>query len=171
MPIRPVCTPQYRGNLASGAMIISLATGQFLFGLRGKDCDAPDVWGTFGGGVEAGESLAGALKRELFEETGFCGDVYIRPLWSQKRESFTYHTHIAVVRTNFEPLLNDETQSAMWCNLNDWPLPLHPGLAACLKDTQVRTILESYVARQRSGTLSMLLDAVDNKESLPKIEA
>jgi 8-oxo-dGTP pyrophosphatase MutT (NUDIX family) len=41
-----------------------------------SDPDAAGVWFTLGGGVEAGESLEAAARREILEETGFeCGEV------------------------------------------------------------------------------------------------
>jgi 8-oxo-dGTP pyrophosphatase MutT (NUDIX family) len=41
-----------------------------------SDPDAPGVWFTVGGGVESGESLQAAARREIQEETGFAaGDI------------------------------------------------------------------------------------------------
>ncbi len=47
-----------------------------------SDPDAPGVWFTVGGGLEPGESLTEAARREVLEETGF-SDVTLGPvLWS-----------------------------------------------------------------------------------------
>ena len=50
-----------------------------------SDPAAPGAWFTVGGGVEPGETLAGAARREILEETGFA-DVEIGPvLWEGRQ--------------------------------------------------------------------------------------
>ena len=56
------------------ARVILLDPQNQILLLKGRlpsDPTAPGVWFTVGGGVEAGESLEEAARREIFEETGF----------------------------------------------------------------------------------------------------
>lgn len=60
-----------------GASGILIRDGKVLLGLReGNDDQLPGLWCTPGGGVETGETLVKAIKREFLEETGLCICVY-----------------------------------------------------------------------------------------------
>lgn len=56
------------------ARVLLLDPANRILLLKGRlpsDPTAPGVWFTVGGGVEAGETLEDAARREIFEETGF----------------------------------------------------------------------------------------------------
>jgi 8-oxo-dGTP pyrophosphatase MutT (NUDIX family) len=57
-----------------------------LKGRLPSDPTAPGVWFTVGGGVEAGESLEAAARREILEETGFAVDVVGEVLWRNAQQ-------------------------------------------------------------------------------------
>jgi 8-oxo-dGTP pyrophosphatase MutT (NUDIX family) len=135
MAIQPMLTPQYKGNQAAGAFICAADTGRFLMGLRSKRVDSPGVWGQFGGGIELGETREGAIQREVWEEAGYDGPIFMRALKPTGTATFTYHNHVAIVPTEFVPKLNDETDDHVWCEYGVWPQPLHPGVLELFKDS------------------------------------
>lgn len=148
MAIQPFSTPQYKGNQAAGAFICAADTGRFLLGLRSQRVDSPGVWGQFGGGIEHGETREATIQRELFEEAGYEGDIFIRAMKANSTSDFTYHNHAAVVPTEFTPKLNDETDTHVWCDLGKWPEPLHPGILKLFNDPASMAILKDTCERR-----------------------
>jgi 8-oxo-dGTP pyrophosphatase MutT (NUDIX family) len=149
MAIQPLLTPQYRGNQAAGAFICAATTGKFLLGLRSQRVDAPGVWGQFGGGIEHGETREGAIQREVWEEAGYDGPIFIRALKPNHKSNFTYHNHVAVVPDEFVPKLNDETDEHVWCAYGQWPTPLHPGILELFKDPMSMKIMKDTCEQRR----------------------
>jgi len=76
--------PELRMRERLTARILLLDPGGRILLMKGRlpsKPDAPGAWFTVGGGVEAGEALASAARREILEETGFA-EVEIGPvLW------------------------------------------------------------------------------------------
>ena len=57
------------------------------------------------------------------------------PLYVFKHSSgFTYYNFLAIVESEFEPMLDWETQGFKWVEFGDWPSPMHPGLEKLLAD-------------------------------------
>jgi ADP-ribose pyrophosphatase YjhB (NUDIX family) len=105
------------------------------------------VWGTFGGGVDEGESLEGALKRELFEEGGYTGPMVTQPLYvyCDQKTGFRYFNHLAIVPKQFDPVLNFETSEVSWFTWPSAPSPLHPGVKTLFADPASRIVIESVL--------------------------
>jgi 8-oxo-dGTP pyrophosphatase MutT (NUDIX family) len=86
--LRNVSMPQVRRS-AARVLLLDDAGRVLLF--RGIDPHLPDVtfWFTPGGGVEPGEDLYEAARRELLEETG-CTSVELGPPVWTRHNSFTF---------------------------------------------------------------------------------
>jgi 8-oxo-dGTP pyrophosphatase MutT (NUDIX family) len=115
---------------AAGALFISTKTGRGLFLLRDQDTYS-GTWGLVGGQLEKDETIQQGLLREVSEEIGFIPPVLKTiplELFSSPDGHFNYHTFVLLVKTEFIPNLSNEHKGYAWCNLNNTPKPLHPGL-------------------------------------------
>ena len=129
MKAKPIRAGRGTGQ-GAGALFFAKDTGRILFVLRSEDCDYPNVWCSLGGGVEHGESLEKALRREVVEEAGYDEDYPIIHMHSDQQGDFTFHNHWAIVPREFTPTLNDEHSAYQWCD--ELPKPLHPGVQRSL---------------------------------------
>ena len=133
--------PKSRMNQAAGAFICAANTGRFLLQKRGPDGDCAGMWGQFGGGMEQGETREAAVQREVAEETGYTGLIFMRALKANVDPHFTYHNFAAVIPMEFNPTLNAETAAFIWCEYDQWPTPLHPGVLKTFNDPASMAIL------------------------------
>lgn len=116
-------------NIGCGALIYSQSTHRYLFLLRNQKRHAGS-WGLVGGGVEANETPAQALQREIIEEIGPVDINKIVPLekFTSENNNFEYHTYLITVDKEFVPQLNNEHRGYAWTSIDDHPKPLHPGV-------------------------------------------
>ena len=122
---------------AVGATFLSQDTKKFCFNKRSKRVSNSGTWSFWGGKVEIGETVIGALKREIKEEVGFVPEIIkIHPLdiYQSSDGHFMYHTFVIVTPTEFEPKINHESQDYRWTTLNKFPRPLHQGARKTLLD-------------------------------------
>ena len=88
-------------------------------------------WGLVGGKLEAGETVAQGLLREIAEEIGdVVPDTKLIPIekFTSENKNFIYHTFLITVDTEFTPQLNEEHKGYAWVPLQEHPKPLHPGV-------------------------------------------
>jgi 8-oxo-dGTP pyrophosphatase MutT (NUDIX family) len=148
MSIKQSNVVQYKGNKAAGAIIYSLDTNKFLLARRGPNCDNPLVWGPLGGGVEAGESPEGALKRELWEEAEFNSKIKLVKLGNDINGTFEYITYLGFVAKEFVPILNAENTEYKWfLDTEMIPLDSHLKFKAFWKLNSTRILVEELVGR------------------------
>ena len=115
---------------STGALIYSIRTHRYLFVLR-SGARYSNTWGLPGGKVDSGETVSGALVREIQEELGGvitgCKLIPIEKFTSDNGK-FSYHTFLIPVDDEFIPELNNEHKGYAWCGIEDHPRPLHPGV-------------------------------------------
>ena len=113
-----------------GALIYCTSTHRYLFLLRSGAKHAGS-WGLVGGKLEAGETVAQGLLREIAEEIGdVVPDPKLIPIekFTSENKNFIYHTFLITVDTEFTPQLNEEHKGYAWVPLQEHPKPLHPGV-------------------------------------------
>lgn len=126
------------GIPAAASMLIAAPTGRVLFVRRGdEEENFPGHWAWPGGKVDAEDSDAlAAARRECGEEIGQDCSAYDCVTVDQKRTArgWDHTTFACVVPEEFEPKLNGEHSEHAWATLDDPPSPLHPGVAATIRD-------------------------------------
>jgi 8-oxo-dGTP diphosphatase len=127
-----------RPELCVGA--IAVDDDLILLIRRGRG-PAQGAWSVPGGRVEAGETLAEAVVRELYEETGLVG-VCERFVGWVERIGVDYHfviiDFLVTILTGPEPVAGDDAAEAAWVPLAEVAdLELAEGLAEFLHDHDI----------------------------------
>jgi len=127
-----------RPQLCVGA--IALDEDLILLIRRGRG-PAQGVWSVPGGRVEAGETLAEAVVRELFEETGLVGVCEGLVGWVER---FVEDHHYVIldfsvtILSSSDPVAGDDAAEAAWVRLSDVAeLTLAEGLAEFLHEHDI----------------------------------
>ena len=131
-----------RPDLCVGA--IAVDDDQILLIRRGRG-PAQGTWSVPGGRVEAGETLAEAVVRELLEETGLAGVCEGLIGWVERIDGashFVIMDFAVTILAGADPVAGDDAAEAAWVPLTDVAdLPLVDGLAEFLHD---HGILETF---------------------------
>lgn len=117
---------------AAGCVFYCKKTKRFLIALRSEEVSEPLTWAGWGGAIEGKESPEVATQREVLEETGFAGSMDLVKAWVSNNRDLTYTTFVAFVEEEFTPKINWENDAYYWCDLEEFPLPMHPGLEESL---------------------------------------
>lgn len=126
---------------AAGAVIYCPDTGRFLYVKRSETGDAPNTWACLGGGVDRGETIMEAIKREFMEEAQVDTDTFVLyPFYRFDAPGFSYYNFIGVCDEEFEPTLNHEHTEFVWSATP--PTPLHPNFEKALRDPRFRQVLD-----------------------------
>lgn len=131
--------------VCSGGLFLAQDTKRFLFLLRNQGKTA-GTWGLVGGKREPDDqTLYDALLREISEEVGniaIIKKVIPLELFTSKDQLFQYNTYVLLVENEFLPKLNEEHSGYAWCDLGEWPKPLHRGVRISLNSKIIKTKLE-----------------------------
>jgi 8-oxo-dGTP pyrophosphatase MutT (NUDIX family) len=107
-------------------LIVVRRGSEFLVVHRSPENDA--YWHLVAGGVEEGETFAGAAVRELLEETGLA--TAVGPLDAPfEYEGIRVESFVADAPTDWEPTLDWEHDDYRWCTRDEavellyWPEP------------------------------------------------
>lgn len=150
---------------AAGATIYCPDTGRFLFVKRSNTGDAPNVWACLGGGVDPGETIMQALKREFMEEGQVDTDNFtFHPFYRFDSPSFSYYNFIGVCHEEFEPVLNHEHTEFVWSERP--PMPLHPNFEKALRDPRFRQVLDKARAEYLEEDFGIKHDYVSADQEL-----
>jgi hypothetical protein len=131
--------------ICSGGLFLAKDTKRFLFLLRTQGKTA-GTWGLVGGKKEPTDHTPyDTLKREVSEEVGKIPAIKkIIPLelFISNDQQFHYNTYVLLVEKEFIPTLNEEHAGYAWCNVNQWPKPLHQGVKTSLNNKSIRNKIE-----------------------------
>jgi 8-oxo-dGTP pyrophosphatase MutT (NUDIX family) len=131
--------------ICSGGLFVTRDTKRFLFLLRNQGKTAGS-WGIVGGKKEETDlTVYTALIREVQEEVGKTPTIKKAvplELFTSEDQRFQFNTYVLVVEKEFIPTLNSEHVGYAWCDLNQWPKPLHQGVKRSLSNRTNRTKIE-----------------------------
>lgn len=130
----------------AGMIVYCDETGRFLLVKRSPTCDYPGTWCGLGGGVEDGEGLSEAVRREAFEEAQFPEDAPcdLHYIGCQESPGFEFHNYLGVVPEEFDPVLNNEHTEHQWCEWSDFPEEMHPCMMDALNSDEGQAVLEKH---------------------------
>lgn len=140
------------GTEGAGALLVARGTGRVFLVLRSAKVKNPGTWGLPGGALEQGEAPKAGAARELMEETGYTGPLDLRSAHRFRAPDFTYHNFVGLVEGEFEPILNWESDSAGWFDLDALPGPLHFGVSEMLQAS--RGIIQATIDEAQDSASS-----------------
>ena len=133
------------GKRGAGCLFQAIDTGRICIAHRSQYVEESGTWGTWGGAIDGSETPENAAKREVREEAGYSGKMKLLPMYIFKHPSgFTYYNFLALVETEFKPVLDWETQGYAWVEYGQWPNPMHPGLKLLLADGASSELMKKY---------------------------
>jgi 8-oxo-dGTP pyrophosphatase MutT (NUDIX family)/N-acetylglutamate synthase-like GNAT family acetyltransferase len=148
---------------AAGALLICPGTKRALINKRGPNCDCPNMWATFGGGVdETDPSLEFTVQRELAEEAGYNGKLSLIHIYTHTEPNFKFYNYIGFVPEEFKPSINDESSDYAWCTWQTlWEIePKHPGFEEFLENAG--DILEVFLTSKDTLVESLKKSPIEN---------
>ena len=161
---------EYWGHRGAGVIIMARNTGRFLFGLRSRDVNEPGTWGGFGGKVDDGEGVVAAVKREVKEELGYHGTIFLMVLYLYKDKNFEYFNYLGIVDDEFDPQLNWEHDNYAWVEFGEWPEPLHFGAEKAIKSSlaKIKQALNTNYGLEEDAMDTPPPPAIVRQEPAPK---
>ena len=118
-------------RIAAGVLVKCIETDRILLLLRNDNADEPNTWALVGGGIDDGENVLEGLKREVKEEMSIDPDIIEYEFINKnyiKEKNMDFHYFKGFTKSEFLPTLDEENLDYRWCDKNDLPSPLYPGL-------------------------------------------
>jgi 8-oxo-dGTP pyrophosphatase MutT (NUDIX family) len=120
---------------AAGILFIAHDTKNVLTVYRSPQVVDGNCWCSVGGKIESGETPEQAAVREAKEEIGYDGAVILEPAFVYEDAKLRFNNFIGLVRFQFFPELNWESDGYAWTTLENVPKPWHYGLVSLLADS------------------------------------
>ena len=117
--------------MLKAAGVLFRVGGRVLLLRRTGEGDQEGTWALPGGKVEEGETAESAALRECFEETEYIVTEPIALFARRQAQGVDYTTYQVRLEAPFAPDLNEEHDDYLWAAEDDYPSPLHPGVAVC----------------------------------------
>ena len=130
----PVAPQAGAAGRASGILFVT-DEGEVLLVRRGNGGDFPGTFGLPGGHQENDESLEECARREALEETGLDYEGSLELLYDDGQ----FATYIAKDIKKFDVTTCDESTGYVWCEMDNAPSPLHPGLSVAFRIASAKT--------------------------------
>lgn len=132
---RPACDEAGATGHAAGVLFLAPDGDVLLLRRSSQEANYAGHWALPGGGVDEGESPEEGAVRECEEEIDN-RPAGLMKLLDQRRtpNGKVFHTFAAPTEKKFVPRLNDEHSGYAWAPLDQLPQPLHPAVAATLKE-------------------------------------
>jgi 8-oxo-dGTP pyrophosphatase MutT (NUDIX family) len=121
-------------NIAAGALVKCIDTDRVLLLLRAEG-EYSNTWAMISGGIDEGEEILTGLKREILEETRIDADnpetkinfkLIKKIVNTDKNSEFYYYE--GFTKREFLLKLDHENHDYKWCDRDNIPSPLYPGL-------------------------------------------
>jgi 8-oxo-dGTP pyrophosphatase MutT (NUDIX family) len=144
---------EFWGESAAGVLLICNKTNRVLLFHRSEDVYEPETWGIISGKIDEDENPKEAILRELIEETKFSEkevkSIVLKPSYVYKKGSFTFYNYLGFVDSEFTPTLNWENTDYKWCDIGDYPQPLHFGVSLLLKNIDLKKELYKKTIKKK----------------------
>ncbi len=140
---------EFWGDSAAGVLLICKKTGRVLLFHRSEDVYEPETWGIISGKIDEDENPKDAILRELIEETKLSEEdanrIILKPSYVYKKGSFTFYNYLGFVENEFAPTLNWENTNYKWCDIGEYPNPLHFGVLKLLENVNLKKEISGEV--------------------------
>lgn len=131
----------YWGNSGAGVLPIAIESRRFLICHRSPHVQEPNTFNVWGGAIDDDENPKESAKREFMEETGFDRKLELIPAYVFKASNgkFTYYNFIGILKNEFEPTLDWESQGYEWLTYDELSnlRNKHFGLNTLLKESNI----------------------------------